>query len=567
MPIARAIDRPGRDGWDAVAHAVYVTKIEESRVVMADASRKAATWYVRLYDGQRAAMDRRGAELTIAMRSLKVAGVEKESFAGRTPHALDGARLQQLASFIEQARRDADIPGVAIGVVQGGKLVYEQGFGVKDRGTAVAKAGAVGPATLFLIGSNTKSLTSLLMARLVDRGVFSWTTPVIDILPSFALGDAEVTRKLTMQHTVCACTGLPREDLRFWFEYAGITPEDRVASMKTMVPTTGFGETFQYSNAMVSTGGYVAAHALAPAKGLGPAYDDAMQAQVFTPLGMHATTFDFAKATRANHAAPHGQAMSSVVYQPFPLSWEEGVIAVRPAGSAWSNVRDISRYLLLELGKGVTPEGKRVVSEANLLHRRDPQVRITDQASYGLGLMVVTSYGVQVVQHGGNNVGYSSDMYLLPEHGIGVVVLTNAGGAGAFLSAVRRRLFELLFDGRPEAAENLAVALAQEKKALEEEAALVKAEIDPAWLAPLLGEYRNAELGRVTVSVRDQRPTLDVGEWQAPLAEKIARDGTPALVTSGPAWRFALIPGKTDGKTSLTLRTPQKNYTFEAAPR
>ncbi|HET6147043.1 MAG TPA: hypothetical protein VFH68_05885 [Polyangia bacterium] len=77
LPIARAVDRPGRDGWDAVAHVAYVTKVEENRAVMADARRKAATWYVGLYDGPRVTLDRRGAELAIAMRSLEVASKDK----------------------------------------------------------------------------------------------------------------------------------------------------------------------------------------------------------------------------------------------------------------------------------------------------------------------------------------------------------------------------------------------------------------------------------------------------------------------------------------------------------
>jgi CubicO group peptidase (beta-lactamase class C family) len=410
LKVAHKEDLLAREGWDEVARFVYVTQADDNRAVQAVVRRKGSTWYAWLVDASKAAFDRRSGHMMMALRSFKPVGLMAESFAGRAAHPFDAAKQQALSTFVEQARKDVDIPGVAIGIVQGGKLVYEKAFGVKDRDDK--KAVAVAPATLFLIGSNTKSLTTLLMARLIDRGVFAWTTPVTQLWPTFALGDAAMTRTLTMQHTVCACTGLPRYDMQFLFEYAGVTPEDRVTSMKTMMPTTGFGETFQYSNLMVAAGGFVAAHASAPAnkkKALGPAYDDAMQTEVFRPLGMRATTFDFATAARANHAAPHAQALDAG-YRRVPLSWEEGVLAVRPAGGAWSNVRDMSRYLLVELGKGVTPEGKRVVSEANVLHRREAQVKMSDKASYGLGLMVTSYHGVSVVQHGGNNVGFSSDM-------------------------------------------------------------------------------------------------------------------------------------------------------------
>ena len=140
-------------------------------------------------------------------------------------------------------------------MIQDGKIVLEKGLGVRD----ASGSDPVTPATLFMIGSMTKPLTSLMMARLVDRGSFTWDTPVKKLSPSFALGDPAATDMATMAHTVCACTGLPRSDMEFIFESKGATPESRMELLKTMKPTTGFGETFQYSNLMVATGGYVAA--------------------------------------------------------------------------------------------------------------------------------------------------------------------------------------------------------------------------------------------------------------------------------------------------------------------
>lgn len=576
LPIAKRAELPARDGWDQVLVLVYAAPAAENRAVQALARRKGATWYVWLIDGKMAALERRAGEAATAYRSFKPAGLRQESFAGRTAHVLDAARLRLLTTFIEDTRKDADIPGAAIAIVQGGRVVYERGFGVKDRGGgAQDSTAAVSPTTLFLIGSTTKSLTTLLMARLIDRDVFAWTTPVTELLPTFALGDAEMKRKLTLQHTVCACTGLPRYDMQFLFEYAGVTPEDRVASMKTMVPTTGFGETFQYSNLMVAAGGFIAAHAaetrsdLRPARStgtpgqgaLGPAYDAAMAAEVFRPLGMAATTFDFSKAARANHATPHGQAQD-LKYRPIPLAWEEGVLAVRPAGGAWSSVRDMSRYLQLELAKGVTPGGKRVVSEATLLHRREPQVKLSDQASYGLGLMMLDDHGVQVVQHGGNNIGFSSDMYFLPEHGVGVVMLTNAAGANAFLAAVRRRLLELLFDGKPQAAENLAAGLALVKAAQKEAAERIKP-ADEGWLASVVGEYTNPVLGKLSVrrTATSEAAVLDTGEWQSPVVKVVDLDASVGLMTTAPGMQLQFAVGP----RTLTLRTPQQEYVFTAA--
>ena len=147
------------------------------------------------------------------------------------------------------------MPGVALAVVQDGKIVLEKGLGVRELGANAP----VTPATLFMIGSMTKPLTSLMMARLVDRKNFAWDTPVTKLLPAFALGDPVATPQVTMAHSVCACTGLPRWDMEFIFEWDKATPESRIELLRAMKPTTGFGETFQYSNLMVASGGYVAA--------------------------------------------------------------------------------------------------------------------------------------------------------------------------------------------------------------------------------------------------------------------------------------------------------------------
>jgi CubicO group peptidase (beta-lactamase class C family) len=290
--------------------------------------------------------------------------MHEESFKGKTARAIDDARAKELDAFIEQARVKLDVPGAAIGIIEGGKVVYEKGFGTRTLG----KKDPVTADTLFMIGSITKSMTTMMEATLVDAGKLAWDTPVTKVLPSFALGDADLTGKLAMWHTACACTGMPRRDMEFTFEFANVTPEQRIASMKTMKPTTGFGETFQYSNLMVAAGGYAAAHAYDDRHSIGDAYDAVMKKNIFEPIGMKSTTLDFAVAERGEHAASIGDDIDGTPHT-VPLSEERGVFSVRPAGGVWSNVRDMDRYVMTEMAKGVSPDGKRVVSEENLLER------------------------------------------------------------------------------------------------------------------------------------------------------------------------------------------------------
>jgi CubicO group peptidase (beta-lactamase class C family) len=557
---AQERELPGRDGWDAMGQIVYVTPTAESRIVLALGRRKGETWYVVLLDGKIAGVERRGAQLGTALESLKVQGLDKEDWSGKTANVLDDARLKQLDEFIVSAMATTEVPGAAIAIVQGGRVIYEKGHGVKELG----KKGAPGPNTLFMIGSTTKSLTTLMMARGGEAGAYTWETPVTQLLPSFALGDEATTRALRLEHTVCACTGMPRQDYEMLFEYASVTPERRLEEMKTMVPTTGFGETFQYSNLMVSAGGFAAAHAQWPDLKLGPAYDKAMQQLVFGPLRMTSTTFDFKKVAKSDHASSHGQNLRGK-YEPIALKNEEMVLAVRPAGAAWSNLRDLERVLLLELGKGKL-DGQQVVSEANLMRRRAPMVKITDESSYGLGVFIERDHGVQIMGHGGNVAGFTTDFYWLPEHDVGVVVLTNAGYSNPFQSAVRRRVMELLFDARPEAVDDLARWKQRREQTLAEDWALIKEQPDADWFAGLAGAWTTPGLGRIDLRAdkKSGRPVLDAGEWAVTVGQKTDRDGTVKLITTGAPWAgFELVPRDDDGETTLLLDAGQQQYVFK----
>jgi CubicO group peptidase (beta-lactamase class C family) len=551
---------PATDGWDEITQTVYATRDEEARVVVAIAQRKGTKYYVTLLDGQKGPFDKRYAQVITSVRSFRAKGVKEESFAGRTAHRLEGTSLHALESFIEQARVDAKVPGLAVAVVQDGKVILERGFGQSEQG----QSAPVTPQTLFMIGSTTKSLTTLMMARLVDAKKLGWDSPLAEVLPSFALGDPALTPKVTMRHTVCACTGMPRRDLELILQYAGVSPEARMAELRTMKPTTGFGETFQYSNLLVAAGGFGAAHAFAPNAKLGAAYEAALKAEVTGPLGMTATTARFDEARRIAHASPHGETWDGRM-TPLALGVEEGVVSVAPAGAVWSNLRDMEKVLLVELANGKLATGERFVSEASLGERRKPQVKITDDMSYGLGLFLERDHGVTVLGHGGNNLGFTSDMFFLPEHGVGVVLLSNSGGsANAVRAALRRRILEALFDGKPQATEMMSFALARRKEARAKENAKVRPTPEAAWAAPWLGTYVSPELGAITLRRDGTKVSADVGEWKSAAGQQVEDDGTVKWVFLDPPMvGLELAPKNVAGKPSLSIETPQHTYVFE----
>ena len=556
--VRQTIKPPVTQGWDEIAQIAYETAADERRVVIGAARRKGKTYYVTLVDGAVAAAERRGAQLNIAMGSLEVAARAEENLAGRKPHALDAARAERFLAFAEEARKLARVPGAAIAVVQDGKIVLEKGLGVRE----LDKDQPVTPSTLFMIGSMTKPLTSLMMARLVDNGTFTWDTPVTTLLPSFALADPDATRRVTMAHTVCACTGLPRWDMEFIFEWDGSTPAKRIDLLKAMKPTTGFGETFQYSNLMVAAGGYVAAMTATKEEDLRRGYVDAMTAHVLGPLGMTATALDLDAAQRREHARPHARTLLFDP-QPIPTEWERGVDSVMPAGGAWSNVRDLSRWLLLELNTG-KHDGKQIVSERNLLARRKPQARINAKQSYGLALFLDESRGLQAIGHGGNTFGFTADATFYPDHGFGLVVLTNAAAANAYTAAVKRRLVELLFDANEEAEKTLAFGVKQTQEAIKKQMEEITLTPDPAFVDPVMGKWTNPRLGTIEIRREADGVVLDAGEWRAPVGEHKDKSGARRILLTGPPFAgLAFWPQSNEGKSGLLFETAQQKYWFQ----
>jgi CubicO group peptidase (beta-lactamase class C family) len=369
-----ASDSPDREGWDLHRWAEYKVSPEESRTVSALASKKGSRAVVLLTDGSLAAVQRRGSQGALVYGSLRPGGYVRETYLGRTPRPLDAARVDELKKFIDQIRVAADVPGVSVVLSDKDATLIEQGFGVRERG----RPESVTADSLYIVASNTKALTTLLLAKLVDEGRFGWETPVVEVDPSFQTGDPDLTGRVLVKHLVCACTGLPRQDFEWLFTFDRSSPQGQLDVLATMKPTTELGALYQYSNPLASAAGYIAARAIKPGVELGQAYDEVMRDKIFRPLGMNRTTFSFDEALKADHASPHSWDLS-LKNVPIEMELNHSVLPVRPAGGAWSSVRDYARYVRLELDNGRLPDGSTFVTKKNLLERRVPQVRVGEK--------------------------------------------------------------------------------------------------------------------------------------------------------------------------------------------
>jgi CubicO group peptidase (beta-lactamase class C family) len=551
-------DLPDRDGWSRRRAFEYQTSPNEKRGVDAIVYYSGSSWTVVIEDVADAVAGKRGAQLSLIFSRLLPKGYSRESFAGKKANTLDQARIAELDRFVEQGQKVLGVPGVGLGVVQDGKVIFAGGFGVKELGGKEKPDGD----TLFMIASNTKAMTTLLLAKLVDEHRITWDTPVTKLLPSFKLGDAATTRGVLVKHLICACTGMPRQDLEWIFDYGKMTPESTMALLGTMQPTSKFGELFQYSNLMAAAAGYTGAHVIHPDMELGAAYDNAMQSYVFDPLGMKQTTLSMKRALSSNHAGSHSPDVDGKAARAM-TAINDAIISARPAGGAWSSVNDMLKYVSMELAEGKLPDRTTYISKEPLLERRAPQVSIGKDVTYGMGLMVDTTYGVPVVHHGGDLVGYHSDMMWLPQQNVGLVILTNADPGWLLRDRIRRKLLELLFDGHPEAeallnadAKSFYADMAAERK-------LMTIPADANESAKLAKHYANGSLGEITVSTSGASTIFDFGEWKSEVASRKNPDGTISFITTVPGeLGFEFVVGSAARRT-LTIRDAQHEYVFE----
>ncbi len=557
-PLKLATPRPGREGWDERQVFDYETSPNERAVVQAIALRAGSKWTVVILDGTDMTFEKRSAPVGLILASLRPKGYQREMFAGRKPHTLDTERIAMMKEFVETSMMELGIPGASMALIDKGKVVYQGGFGVRELG----KPEKVDENTLFMAASNTKGMTTLLLSTLVDEKKLKWDEPVINVYPTFKLGSEDTTKKVLVKNLICACTGLPRQDLEWIFEFKQASPETTFTTLSTMQPTSKFGEVFQYSNLMASAAGYIGAHLIYPNLDLGTAYDRAMQERIFNPLGMKSTTFDYHRALAGNHASPHGDDVDGKP-SVADMAFNYAVLPARPAGGVWTSASDLSRYVELELSKGKLPNGKQLVSAENLLMRRTPQIMLGEDASYGMGLEESHRYGVSVISHGGSMAGFKSNWWAIPDAGIGAVLLTNSDTGGFLLGPFQRRLLEVVYDGKPEAVADVAAQAARYKARLKKDRERLVVPADPAEVQKLAKKYVSKELGELAVLNNNGVVTFDFGEWKSKVASRKNDDGTISFITIDPTNDgFEFVVAERQGKRVLIIRDGQHEYVF-----
>lgn len=433
------------------------------------------------------------------------------------------ARAQEpfpgLDAYVTKAMQTWKVPGLAIAIVRHDSVLYTKGFGV----LAVGGTTPVTDQTLFEIGSSSKAFTATLVAMLVSDGKMRYDAHLTDYLPDFKMYDPVANTEVTLRDALTHRTGIARGEL-VWLG-SGLTRDEVLHRVRFLKPEAPFRSHYSYQNMMFLAAGQAAG------KAGGSTWDELVKQRIFEPLGMTSTVTDYHNAG-ANAARPHGMVKDSVFAEPFMNGSN-----IAPAGAILSSAHDMAQWLRFQLGDG-TFNGKRLVAAAAIRETHTPQIlmtaapeagmrAVTDSipvthfSTYGMGWMIEDYRNHLMWQHGGNTIGSTAAVGMLPEDKLGVVVLSNM--AGAQLPAI---LMHYIFDrqiGAPMrdlSAEAYARTLAQRRRADSmqvAQAGAVRHGALPVELSAFAGAYADSLYGDATVTVENDHLVLKHGEWQGTL--------------------------------------------------
>ncbi|WP_419868786.1 serine hydrolase [Chryseobacterium sp. CT-SW4] len=336
---------------------------------------------------------------------------------------------KKLDELIKSTLKTFDVPGMSVGIVKDGKLVYAKGFGVRS----LTSKNPMDEKTLVGIASNSKGFTCTALALLADEGKLNWNDKVSQYIPEFQMYDPYVSQNITIKDLVThrAGLGLGQGDLMFFPEGGSLTVNDIVHNVRYLKPEHSFRTDLEYNNIMFIVAGEII-HRVS-----GLSWAEFIEQRIMKPVGMTSSFGSYNRAQSVSnkidaHAPVDGKAKA------VPHDWNETANA---AGGIMSNIEDMTTWAQFLLNNFTTKDGKKLVSDKQAQQLWSLQISApvaaknpydTSFYGYGLGWFLSDVKGHKQVQHTGGLIGTVTQFTLIPDLNLGIVVLTNQQSGAAF---------------------------------------------------------------------------------------------------------------------------------------
>jgi CubicO group peptidase (beta-lactamase class C family)/D-alanyl-D-alanine dipeptidase len=421
------------------------------------------------------------------------------------PASLRGERDAAFDATFERYK----LPGLAVGVVRDGQVVY-----LRTAGERVAGDGEkIDADTLFKIASNSKAMTAGVLARLVDAGKLDWDDPVTKHLPQFRMHDPWVTQQMQVRDLLIhnSGLGLGAGDLMLWPEPNRFTRADIIAGLQHLKPTHSFRAHYAYDNLL-----YVVAGEVAAAAGGAP-YETLVKRELFAPLGMRRCQVGgWNRVQVGNVAQPHMRtgAGNRVIREDGEVVPD---ITSMAAGGIRCSLNDMLTWVGMWLSPDATPAWlspaqRKAVWTAHMPMPVSARMRAWDNShvsAYGYGWRLSDVDGAWKVAHTGTLAGMYSSVILLPDQRTGIVILINGEGEAARTALGEVLTKQITLPGQKHSVAHYAALLDEERAG--ERAAKPKPDTRHRAPAPVgalatwAGRYRDPWFGDVTLCAQGDR--------------------------------------------------------------
>jgi len=339
-----------------------------------------------------------------------------------------------LGAFVEHERSTKSIPAISLALVDGRRIVWARGFGWADSSAGVRATAA----SVYRVGSISKLFTAFGVMQLVEQRALDLDAPIRrylpDLKPTNRFGGEITLRKLASHRS-----GLTREaPVGNYFDNTSPSLAATIASLNNTSLESRPGSRTNYSNAGVAVSGYVLERVR------GQAFTPYIKRAVLEPLGLEQSAFEVLPSMRANLVKGEMWTMDGRDFAAPTFR-----LGVGPSANLYSTVLDLGRFVEILIGRGVTPEGRRVLSQATLDAMWTPQlVPRGTRHGFGIGFDVGEIDGRRMVGHAGAIYGFASSLITLPDDSLGVVVISALDATNAVTERIARSAIRLLLDAR-----------------------------------------------------------------------------------------------------------------------
>jgi CubicO group peptidase (beta-lactamase class C family) len=351
--------------------------------------------------------------------------------AGVIPANSQPVTAVEIDSLVEKTMSTFNVPGIAVAIVKDGRVIHSKGYGVRSLNTMKK----MDENTLFAIASNSKAFTSAALGILMDEGKLKWDDRVIDFIPEFRLYSPYVTEEFTIRDLLThrSGMGLGAGDLMIWPDSASFTKTDIIHNLRYLKQASGFRTKFDYDNLLYIVAGEVIERAS------GMRWEDFVEKRIMQPMNMKSSAAAYNRLRdKTNVIDAHVPVEGHI--QVVPKGLNEIADA---AGGIYSNITDMSKWVIMQMNNGKYGDdlSNRLFSEEVHEEMWTPQTIIrvrgdntynTHFMSYGLGWRLSDVKGYKQITHTGGLLGIVTQVTMIPEMKLGIIVFTNQQSGEAF---------------------------------------------------------------------------------------------------------------------------------------